>query len=145
MKPAFTVVIPVGPGAAHAARLVDLLESLRFYEGDSGCGVCILDDGADLRPALNAVDWARPWTIVRNPRRGRGNGWAGGVAVGMLAVFQKLLDESRSNGARPGFVLPIDTDALVIAPFADRIRETLRQSPSAGIIGSIRYLREPEQ
>ena len=139
--PAFAILIPVGSGAVQIARLIDLLDAVRIYEGRADYRVYLVDDGADLGSALTRLPGGERCRIVLNPRKGRGNGWAGGTAVGTLTGLKRIWD----SGERYDFVLRVDTDALVIAPFADRIRRIFRDLPAAGVIGSVRYVREPEQ
>jgi hypothetical protein len=141
LNPGFAVIVPVGPGPLQAERLLDLLDSLRHYEPEAAFHLYLLDDEADLRSGLAPVRGTQPFTVVPNPRKGLGNGWAGGLSVGMLTMYKRVLDDRVPFE----FVLRLDTDALVIAPFAQRIREVFHQSPCPGVIGSVRYLREPEQ
>jgi hypothetical protein len=141
LNPRFAVIVPVGPGQIETARLEDLLESLHCYEGHAGCRIYLLEDGADLRRILAESRQADSFQVVSNPRKGRGDAWAGGLAVGMLTAYKRVLDD----GTPFDFVLRLDTDALVIGPFSDRIHQILRQSLSIGVIGSVRYLREPER
>jgi hypothetical protein len=56
----------------------------------------------------------------------------------MIGAFQHL--QSTSPSSRQ-FVLRIDTDALIIAPFADRVGRVFSQNPGIGMMGS--YLISP--
>jgi hypothetical protein len=54
----------------------------------------------------------------------------------MLSAFRWV---ARHTDAE--FVVKLDSDALVIAPFADPVRQALADHPAAGVFGS--YLRDP--
>jgi hypothetical protein len=141
LNPLFAVIVPVGPGRIETARLVDLLDSLHCYEGRASCRIYLLEDGADLRPILAENREAHSFQVVSNPRKGRGDAWAGRLTVGILTAYKRVLDD----GTPFDFLLRLDTDALVIGPFSDSIHQILQQSPSVGVIGSVRYSREPER
>jgi hypothetical protein len=120
---------------------VDLLDSLHWYEGNADCRIYLLEDDADLQSVLAEKLAAQSFQVVSNPRKRHGDGWAGRLTAGLLTAYKHVLDENIPFD----FVLRLDTDALIIETFSDRIRQILRQSPSVGVIGSVRYLREPER
>jgi hypothetical protein len=126
----FAAVIPVGPAAAERLRLFDLLASLWHYEPNLS-RVVVVDDGA-------LVDFpAGPCPIdrVSNPRQGRGNGILGGLCTGILAgIKQCVAFENEID-----FVVKIDTDALVIAPFAAQLARLFHDRPGAGMAGAYRF------
>jgi hypothetical protein len=126
----FAAIIPVGPSAAERLRLIDLLASLWHYEPNLS-RVVIVDDGG-------VVDFpAGPCPIdrVTNPRNGRGNGILGGLCAGMLAG----LKHCASFENEIDFVLKIDTDALIIAPFAAQLARRFHDQPEAGMAGAYRF------
>lgn len=73
---------------------------------------------------------------IVNPRRGRGIGTLGGTCAGTLAALRYWAE------AAPGaHVVRLDSDALVIAPFAERVRIP----QGAGIVGSCRTTPDGER
>lgn len=132
----FGVIVPVAGTDEDWARLPDLLDSLWTYESSLD-EVVILDDGSNQRPMPSAPATCK-LTRLPNARAGRGDGWSGGLCAGMIGGFQYL---HSSAPASRRFVLRIDTDALVIAPFANRVAQVFEQRPTVGMIGS--YLVSP--
>lgn len=130
------MIVPVAGTDEDWARLPDLLESLWTYESTVD-EIVILDDGARARPMPSAPATCK-LTRLPNARAGRGDGWSGGLCAGMIGGFQYL---HSSAPASRRFILRIDTDALVIAPFARRVAQVFEQRPAVGMIGS--YLVSP--
>jgi hypothetical protein len=127
----FAAVIPLGPAPAERLRLFDLLASLWHYEPHIS-RVVVIDDGA------NVVDFpAGPCPIDRimNPRQGRGVGILGGGCVGILSGLRHCTTFANEID----FVLKIDTDALIIAPFAGQIARLFHDDPQAGMAGAYRF------
>lgn len=131
----FAILIPCGPAAAEYERVIDLLDAISYYE--PGCAlVLIINDG---NPAVDRiVSEARdrlhigvPIQVLQNPRNGAGWGWAGGLVCGELAGLACLA--SRFPDLR--FVLKLDTDALPVAPFSDKLCEIF-EDPTVGMAGS---------
>jgi hypothetical protein len=77
-------------------------------------------------------------TVLANPRRGLGNGWSGGLTAGVLAALQWL-----ERNAACDFVLKLDTDALVIAPFVSKIAAAFQRWPDATMLGT--YSKSPNR
>lgn len=127
----FAVIAAVGPGDVELSRLRDLLDSLYTYEPGVRAIIVIDDrnDGFDLRSAAPAPPTCQT-LIVKNPRQGRGDGVRGGLAAGILAGFARA--DALTDIA---FTLKLDTDALVIAPFADRILAAFAANPKLGAVG----------
>jgi hypothetical protein len=132
----FGVIVPVAGTDEDWARLPDLLDSLLTYESTVD-EVVILDDGAQARPMPFAPANCK-LTRLPNARAGRGDGWSGGLCAGIIGGLQYL---HSSAPASRRFILRIDTDALVTAPFAARVAKVFEQQPSVGMIGS--YLVSP--
>ena len=120
----FAVVLPVGPDPAEAERAAWLLHSLERFEPGAET-IALVDDHFPPR------DWSHlpQVTWVGNPRRGQGSGTLGGLCCGVLAALGKLPHEL-------DFVLRIDTDALIVAPFAERVKAALAAAPGTGVAGS---------
>lgn len=129
------VLIPVGPGATERDRLQDLIESISHYETRRRVEILIVED---VSPSRNFALGIRGGpnvfiTEIPNPRRGAGCGWSGGLAVGVTHGLQWLV-----RNRDPDFVLRLDTDSLVIAPFTDQILHAFAKRPGVGMIGTYR-------
>lgn len=127
----FSLLIPIGKGALELDRLRDLLESLFHYEAEVA-EIVIVDD---VMPARDFSHLTLPsgcrLVVLPNPRRGSGDGWLGGLAAGVIAGNNWLEKNSRCD-----FVLKLDTDALVIAPFAAKVSGAFAAQPGAFLFGS---------
>ena len=139
---AFAIVTPVGKNPAEAERIDDLIDSLEAHEPGRYWFVMV-NDGLDpslYRDRLSSRLRDR-FLEIENPRQGRGDGWAAGCAVGVLAGIQHVLH----SGCHVDFVLKLDTDALVIAPFSETICAEFRKDPAIGILGQVRDPSTPER
>jgi hypothetical protein len=129
---AFAVYLPVGPGEREAACACDALESVAAHS--DGLAWCVLVDDApaprDLAAACGAL--RDRVTVLRNPREGGGRGWSGGLCVADLVALQFVHDHTTAD-----FVLKLDSDSLVIAPFEHQVRDVLAGHPDAGLLGVI--------
>lgn len=116
----FVVAVLAGPSDTEQRRVLDLLASLCAHEPDLATSVVVVDDAPP-----------REWPVdsIPNPRRGRGIGTLGGTCAGTLAALRW----ARSH-APEAHVVRLDSDALVIAPFTQRVTIP----PGAGIVGSCR-------
>jgi hypothetical protein len=127
----FSVLIPIGGGSSEIDRLRDLLDSLFHYEPHVS-EIVIVDDIMPARKfsELNLAPGCR-LVVLPNPRRGTGNGWLGGLAAAVIEGNNWLEKNSRCD-----FVLKLDTDALVIAPFAAKVIAAFAAKPRAFLLGS---------
>lgn len=123
----FPVVLPVGPGAEEEERVRDTLDSLLAHEPGAGPVLLIDDDPAGARD-LSAVGEVE---VLRNPRNGFGQGTLAGTCTAMLVALARLHELGSF-----GWALRIDTDTLVIAPFAERVERALARSSGTGLAGS---------
>jgi hypothetical protein len=127
----FSVLIPIGKGALELDRLRDLLESLFHYEPEVS-EIVIVDD---VMPARQFSELTLPpacrLVVLPNPRRGAGDGWLGGLAAAVIEGNNWLQKNSSCD-----FVLKLDTDALVIAPFAAKVSAAFAAQPAAFLLGS---------
>jgi hypothetical protein len=130
MTPRLDLLIPVGPDEREPERAREAIESVLAYEPDVGV-VVVVDDGREPREL--AVAGAEVVTL-RNPRGGRGEGVYGVTCAATTTGLAWL----REHGRAP-LVLRLDADALVIAPFADKVEAGLRTLPNAGIVGSYHF------
>jgi hypothetical protein len=128
----FAVYMEIGPGSREAARAADVLDSVAAYSPSLRWVVLVDDDTAsrDLA-AICRVPAACELTVLRNPRHGAGDGRFGGMCVATLAGLEAA---QRTAAA---FVLKLDTDSLVIAPFAAAVSRVLDVRPDAGLLGVI--------
>jgi len=120
---AIGVLVPVGPGAEEEERLRALLDSVFAHEPDTG-HVVLVDDGPSdraLAAAIEVPDSTR-LTVLANP---------GGLCYATVAGLRHL-----ALGTDARFVLRLDTDALVIAPFARRLDVAFGERPGVGALGS---------
>ncbi|MCW3065382.1 MAG: hypothetical protein JWN32_2554 [Solirubrobacterales bacterium] len=126
------VLVPVGPGAEEEERLAALLASLFAHEPDTG-HVVLVDDGPRERRLAAAVEVPAGCrlTVLANPRAGKGVPTLGGLCCATLAGLRHL-----ALGTEVRFVLRLDTDALVIAPFASRLATAFGERPGVGALGS---------
>lgn len=124
--PPFVVAILAGPAPDEAARVADLLASLRAGEPRASA-VLVVDDAGGRAPRR----WPADVEVIANPRGGRGIGTLGGTCVGTLAALAWIHEHA------PGaWCLRLDADALVIGPFAEAIEAAIE--PGVGVLGSCR-------
>ena len=124
------VLMPVGPGAAEAERWPDTAASLAAWEPNVRWLV-LIDDGMDnpavddhhLHPGLEVV-------VVPHPLRGRKAGFTDRVTVAVLTGMAWIARNTDAD-----LVLRLDTDCLVIAPFAEKLAGVFADE-SIGLLGS---------
>lgn len=120
----FVVAIPVGPSEQEAERARDLIVSLRAHEPRAR-RIVLVDDSLEPR------EWPVGVAVIPNPRAGRGIGTLGGTCTATLAALAWAHENA------PGaWVLRLDSDALVIGPFANAVDGAWRQGD--GVLGSCR-------
>jgi hypothetical protein len=139
----FALVVAVGPDQKEPERVLDLIDSLEAFEAGNYDFILVDDQQGPSRfaDAIPATLRLR-YTEIKNPRRGKGEGWAAGCTVAILAGMSELI----RRGMRFDFVLKLDTDALIIGPFSQKVTDCFRQHPHVGMLGSIRQANgtEPE-
>jgi hypothetical protein len=146
----FVVAIPLGQARDDVVRATDLLAALQTYE--PAARVVLIDDAARARatgararvraaraparpPAARNLDRlavSHPdLTVLPNPRYGRGAPTLGGLCVATVTALAWAREHA------PGALcLRINTDALVIAPFARAIEAALGGGADVGVVGS---------
>jgi hypothetical protein len=126
-------IVPVGPSDADLVCLADLIDSIACYEPAIRTMV-LIDDGVEPRNLDRSDVSTRQIQIVSlpNPRCGLGDGKWGGLAAGVLHALHWIDAQLDVR-----WVVKLDVDALVIAPFADVITEFLATHPDAGVVGCI--------
>jgi hypothetical protein len=129
----FAAIVLVGPGDIEVARMQDLLQSLAHFE--PGCAhYVVVDGGGETRSLIDSVPrLPGAVSIIKDPLTGRAlpmgaNGICMGVLLGLARVFELQTCS---------FALKLDTDALVIGPFAKAIDAFIRGRAEAGTAGCI--------
>lgn len=137
----FSVLLPVGPNPLESDRVADLLDSLLTYEPDVASVIIIDDSYGNFQtpPKFESLLGNRLHVVV-NPRQKRGNGWAGGLVVGVMAGLAHALTLPPVD-----FLLRLDTDSLVIAPFSERVMEKFSLDSNVGVIGTFDRFPNGEQ
>ena len=137
----FGVLVGIGPGEREINRLADLLDSLFVYEPTTPW-VLLVDDGREDRSLagrfstpstceLTSIFNARP--LKRRQRLGSKGGLTSSILLGLDWI---------ARNKHPLFVLKVDTDSLVIGPFAKTICEVFMAEPSVGMVGEYRSSME---
>lgn len=120
----------VGPGDREVRRADDVIASILHHEPGID-SILLVDDAPHERDLSAVLGRRRPQvSVTANPRDGGGHGLWGGLAAGMLHGYGWLQRE-----VRPDVVLKLDTDALVISPFAGRVADAL-SDPHVGMVGT---------
>lgn len=127
----FAVVIPATPDAICYRRVDLLLKSLRAFEPQSGPIVIVVDGEPRDRFEQLLAENSFEGEAIANPRHGVGQGWLGRLTFGIWTGFQRA---AMLAPQQP--VLRIDTDALVIAPFAEELERLFAREPDIGLVGS---------
>lgn len=133
------ILIVVGPAEQEIDRLRDTLESAFALEPAITQAV-IVDDSLHSRSLDRATrTTSGPLThAVLSERRQQGNGVYGGLCENILLGCRELL----RIGHDFDFVVKLDTDALVVRPFAEKLIAEFAQNPRAAILGSVNF--EPD-
>ncbi|HEY0791745.1 MAG TPA: hypothetical protein VGD78_11845, partial [Chthoniobacterales bacterium] len=131
MPELYTLVVALGPGELELTRLTDLLSSIAFHQREGCAGVVLVNDGNPAASKGKGISFPASIEVVQNPREGRGSGWAGGLLTGLLHGFRIAHAQFPAS-----YVLKLDTDSLVIAPFHARILAAIEAAPRAGLVGS---------
>ena len=135
-----SVLTLVGPKDDEVRRLGHLLASLAVHESVLR-EIVLVDDApvprplADVCPALPGVKITTlGHELAGRSRRGGDSSIQGAVCVGLLQALSHV-----AQSAPGGAVIKLDTDALVIAPFADRLGELLAREPDLGTAGVVEW------
>ena len=126
------LLMSVGPGPAELERLRDFLPAIFHWE-PAVRSVVFIDDALESRGLATAFDLpsgVRAHSFL-HPRRGAGSGVWGGLVEGILLGLEWIAVHEPDAA----LVLKIDTDALVIGPFADKASAFLRLHPRVGLLG----------
>lgn len=128
-----TMYIPVGPSEMEIARLSDLLSSLLHYEPGI-TNFVIVDHGPAARDLTTC--WSGhsgcSFVVIRIANQTHNGTWLGAACNANLAVLDYVLREHPNHS-----VLKMDTDALVIGPFAQQICDLFDSDKRIGMAGSL--------
>ncbi len=126
----FAVLIPVGPAPREPERLADAMESVRSFENSKDVHLVVVDDGERPRRfPISSEDWGSV-DVVRTAL------WSGRRPDPYSAMVAGTIDGMRLAGPRrPEFLLKLDTDALLVAPVAEKLRSVFADD-TVGVAGS---------
>jgi hypothetical protein len=134
----FAIAVAVGPDPKELDRVADLIDSLRAFESRS-CWFVMVDDGPADRNLAAHFQFPANCTpaSVPHPRRQFPDRAAGARrGKGICAAIQQSLAWIASNASEAIFTLKMDTDALIIAPFADKLQTFFADHPGVGMAGA---------
>ncbi len=133
----FGVLLAVGPGDREISRTADFLDSLFFHEPVVST-IVLVDDGGCDRRLDDRFERPRGCSLISlvNPRARVGIGWGGALCTSVILGLRRLHENTEDS-----FVLKVDTDSLIIAPFYQSIAGAFQSMREIGIIGS--YDRHP--
>lgn len=138
--PRFAALVPVGPSIIDLSRGMTLLYDLVNTEPEIGW--CVIADNSPTPRGLSDLAFlprSCRTVALQNQTEGRGRSWSGGLTTRIISALAWIQKNTNAD-----FVLRLDTDALVIAPFAERIRAFIGRTPAAGLIGTIGLSCNPE-
>lgn len=129
----FAIVIPVGPGNDEADRLSKLLRSIVRYEPEVSWIVLVDDDDSERHlERFCPIPASSKLIVLKNPRGNGGIPGPGGLLVGVMRGFEWVARHTTAC-----FVLKLDVDSLVIAPFSDVINSALQRDSGIGQLGAL--------
>ncbi len=138
----FAVLLPVGPGDLEKSRLIDLLSSLFHYEDQCRVAILISDRDDSLLPGIQELLPSECHVEeLKNPRQKKGEGWSDGLSTATLAGLRHLAREEEleeRRWPRCEFAVRLDTDSLIVGPFARQVGEFLDGHPEVGLAGTFR-------
>jgi hypothetical protein len=125
------VIMPVGHHPVEVERCRDTTASITAWE-PAVRWIVLIDDAEEPRELVGATGSDGPEVIVLPPpvcaaRAGTFDRITANVLAGMAWV---------AENTTANVVMKIDTDALVIAPFSDKIARALAEDGSIGLVGS---------
>ena len=125
--------MPVGPGQEEHSRFVDTVAGLLAVE-PAVTSLIVVDDGRrpgglttaleNVPPHVNVAGFPSPLKRGRHPVEDR-------ITVATLAGMAWA-----SRNCSEQLYMKLDTDAVVIAPFVERLAQRFQASPEVGLLGS---------
>jgi hypothetical protein len=129
----YAMYVPVGPSKSDVDAVRDLLDSVFTYS--TGARWCVLvDDSLEERRIIDGLQVPSYCEVItlNNPRRGKGPGKTGGLCAAVLAALDHIHRFTAAD-----FVLKLDTDALVISDFDEKLAAAFNLCPGAGLLGVV--------
>jgi hypothetical protein len=124
------VVMPVGPDPAELARARDTLASIVAWE-PAVRWLVLIDDSPTVRGLNRLIDFRGVHVeVLRSPAGASGDFWDR-VTATVLAGIAWVAGNTAAD-----MVTKIDTDSLVIAPFAAKLMSAFEAAPGVGLFGS---------
>lgn len=139
MSLSYAIALLIGPKDVEITRSQDLIDSVAYHE-PTPCKVAVVDDcptPRDLSKRLHFPPHLTP-AFLRFDRPKVGFKEAKGVAGNSMMAFQWIA----RHAPEARFGMKLDTDALAIGPFAERLARAFDADPSIGALGA--YTRTPE-
>jgi hypothetical protein len=130
----FAVAVAVGPGEREVERVIDLAASLVAYERGPGWFVMV-DDSPEQRGLDRVVALPAGWAAVSLPHPRHDRATTFKVGKGIISAVLAALKWIQAN-TDAAYVLKLDTDSLVINPFADKLAVIFNASPALGMVGA---------
>jgi hypothetical protein len=140
MKLTYAIALLVGQKDLEIERSNDLLDSIGACEPNR-CRMIVIDDGGRDRRLHNYLKFPKqiePHFTVFDRPKGLSFKNSKGVCGNSILGFQWI---SR-HAPEAAFGMKIDTDALVIAPFAEKLVRAFEAAPAVGVLGA--NTRSPE-
>jgi hypothetical protein len=135
-SPSYAIALAIGPDQKEVERTRDLIDSINAYAPELAVFVMIDDAPEDrhLESALQFPSQLRPVSL-HHPRHGAPP-QKFTKSKGICAAIQTAFAWIAKNSPDVKFVLKLDTDALIIAPFNKQILSVIEQSPEVGMMGA---------
>ena len=133
----FAVAICVGPQSAEFDRVNDLIESLRAF--DVPRYFVMVDDSKQMRgleTQFQFPDGCKAVSVQHPKHRWPEKAARSRKGKGICAAVQAAMQWIAQHAQDVKFVLKLDTDALVIAPFAEKIAKAFEDHPAVGNLGA---------
>lgn len=125
------IVVAVGPNPREIERLRDLADSIAAHEPEAG-PLVLVDDHPEPRDLSRGLPPGLRAISLHHRRPARRDFWR---SVGICSVIMHGLQWIQAN-TDTDFILKLDTDSLVIAPYRDRVLTRFAEDPGLGIVGA---------
>lgn len=114
-------------------RFRAVMQVLAAVEKEAVCRVVVLDDSKAARDFGFVNLWLGKdaLELVQSPRNFEGDHWRGGLTVNYLSGLQRAFDAPQVD-----FAMVIDSDALPLRPFSDRVGKIFAENQRLGVLGS---------
>jgi len=134
------IIVLLGPGERELKRFSYLLGSLCHFEKEvvANSTLIIVDDGSESEGRKRIEDQCgfKKVIVVDNPFAVYGR-----TALVYDRLMAGIISGMREVGSLEphDFVLKVDTDAVVCAPFTAKIQRYFANNPMVGMVGSLRH------